>query len=139
MKLGKATIYFYNLEGVEPLDVLEQVLDSRDWVSYDVFNYESVEIGDWYDSIDLNNSSKTKDEKTYLNYFTEGKRAIQTIAIKVANIMALSEYIEMDMAQAIGKVYSTMRINGDIPTIELTDGMVQEIVKVVNWILESWE
>lgn len=117
----KATIYFYDLEGDEPLDVLKQTLDSRDWISYDIFNYESVEIGEWYDSIDLNDSHKCKDEKTYLAYFTESRRAIISVSVAVANIMATSKYTGIDIDQAI------------------RDEVFAEIKLKANEILKSWE
>ena len=135
MKLGKATIYFYGFEGNEPLDVLERTLSSRDWVYYGVFNYESVEIGEWYDSIDLNDTYKTKQEKTYLDYFSEARKTIISVASKVANIMSTSKYTGVNIDQAISMVVAT----DEITNLTLTDAVVFEIKLKVKEILKMWE
>ena len=92
MKLGKATIYYYdtNSDDVDPTDTLEQSLDSRNWLSYSLFNKEIVEIGEWYDKIDLNRLSCGQEE--FDNYFNINIEKAIKMAKKVKEIMETSNF-----------------------------------------------
>ena len=140
MKLGRATIYFYSFEDNpdDPVEALKNTLDSRDWVGYDLFNVEQVEIGEFYDSIDLNDVDKCKHESTYQSYFAESKKAIQQIAHQVANIMMTSIYTGVSVDRAIIMVHSKMVAEGDIINIQLTDEVIGEIKDKANQILKIW-
>ena len=68
MKLCKATIYYFDLDNGNPTPSLIETLEHKDWVSYHLEDIKEVEIGEWYDEIDLN-MSPTKE--TYEYYFSE--------------------------------------------------------------------
>lgn len=70
MKLCK--VYYFDLESNDPISALADTLNSRDWVSTEIFDIEETEMGEWHDNIDLNKIGVTKE--TYEKYFTkEGK------------------------------------------------------------------
>ncbi len=73
MKLCKATIYYFDTNSDSPTQSLFETLDSKDWVSTEIFDcdIEEVEIGEWYDEIDINYNSATKE--TYEKYFNRIK------------------------------------------------------------------
>lgn len=81
MRLAKATIYFHDAkEGTDPKHTLDLMLeDVKDTdISYYLFDYETVEIGEFDYNSDLNSTIKTREEQTFLKYFSnEFKRDLR--------------------------------------------------------------
>jgi len=99
MKLSKATIYFYSTDSDEdPKNILEETLESRDWVSYALFDVETTEIGTWHDEIAINYSNCDKAE--YEKYFNIAHEIIMKMAKKVSIIMETSEYTGIKLEEA---------------------------------------
>lgn len=107
MKLGKATIYYFDIEGDDPTDNLKQTLTSRDWVSYDLFNIEEVEIGEWYDDIRLNKESCTQDD--YESYFRIDMKTIVDMCKAVVEIYKTKDYTGINLNKAKEYVFEKHR------------------------------
>ena len=98
MKLAKATIYYYNHEG-NPTDSLNELLGLKDWVYCKLFDTEEVEIGEWYDDIDLNYTHCSKN--TYDKYFTESQKRVVKVCNWVVDIMEVSHLTKITLDEAM--------------------------------------
>jgi len=102
MKLGRATIYYFDSNSSSDDNItntLESLLDSRDWISFKLFDTEEVEIGEWYDSIDLNFSNCTKEQ--YEAYFDKDILVRFQIVQDVLKIMETSHITKIDLHQTV--------------------------------------
>jgi len=100
MKLGKATIFVHSHQGNEnPIEALKETLAGSDLCSAELFDVEVVEIGDWYDDIDLNTTGCTQEQ--YETYFTDKKQALIEVVNMAVSVMETSYITKMSVDQAI--------------------------------------
>lgn len=131
MKLCKATIYYYDVDNDNPHASLKEVLALKDWVYTEIFDTEEVEIGDWYDEIDLNMSKCTKEQ--YEAYFKPRGRAIGQILLWIDELMKVAFISDMTKEQAIEKAIAKyILLNPGVVTFEDK----KEILQRYNLILE---
>jgi len=99
MKLARATIYYYSHESDNPYQELENLLDSKDWVFYKLFNTQEVEIGEWYDEIDLNRSNCTQEE--YEEYFKGRTQSLIKIVDDAVELLKVSHLTKMSLDDCV--------------------------------------
>jgi hypothetical protein len=135
VKLAKATIYYYSHEG-KPTKSLHELLSLKDWIYYDLFDIEEVEIGEWYDQIDLNKITANKE--TYENYFESHTKAMISIVSDTVRLMEVSDITGMKLKEAVDKVCKNYLNNGnnDKPVRILLEGDISLITERCRMILE---
>ena len=135
MKLGRATIYFYNFED-DASSTLEYILDRSD-MNVELFNIEEVEIGEWYDEIDLNNRCEIEDEQTFIKYFENRQRMIVGVSCAVADILSTTMYTKITFNKALFMVLEEFDSNNENDTV-LYPEEIEEVRILSNRILGSW-
>lgn len=98
MKIGKATIYYYSSENNSPTEDLKQTLESRDWVSYELFDVKEAEAGEWHDDIVLNKNSCTRED--YESYFRTDMKLIMEMCKAVVEIYKTKDYTGINLNKA---------------------------------------
>ena len=102
MKLCKATIYYFDINSNDnPTSTLKYHLDNSRYMSHKLFDIKEIEIGEWYDGIDLNKTITANKKETYENYFDNSRKKLFTIMEWTLEIMKTSHITGTTIDEAV--------------------------------------
>ena len=108
MKLAKATIYYYSHEDEDnPTDALNEILDLKDWAYAKLYDIEQVEIGEWYEEIQFNKRSVSKED--FEHYFNLDNELIDKMVDDFLKLWETMAYTGLNYETILSKVLLNYR------------------------------